>query len=108
MTPARCSRLRPVCASSAGSRPSWSTSMALSSPVMPACRLADNRLAELAGWDEDLLAVELQELSDLTIDFNFEVTGFDTVDLDRLEAPKPAKTAKPEVVPELERDGLAI
>src|SRR5262249_62177883 len=70
--------------------------------------LADNRLAELAGWDEDLLAVELQELSDLTIDFDFEVTGFDTVDLDRLEAPKPAKTAKPEVVPELERDCPAI
>ena len=70
--------------------------------------LADNRLAELAGWDEDLLAVELQELSDLTIDFDFEVTGFDTVDLDRLEAPKPAKTAKPEVVPELERDRPAI
>src|SRR5262245_13606844 len=70
--------------------------------------LADNRLAELAGWDEDLLAVELQERSDLTIDFDFEVTGFDTVDLDRLEAPKPAKTAKPEVVPELERDRPAI
>jgi DNA modification methylase len=70
--------------------------------------LADNRLAELAGWDDDLLAVELQELSDLTIDFDFEVTGFDSVDLDRLEAPKLAKTAKPEVVPELERGRPAI
>src|SRR5262249_38678300 len=66
--------------------------------------LADNRLAELAGWDDDLLAVELQELSDLTIHFDCEVTGFNTVALHRLEAPKPAKTAKPEVVPELERD----
>jgi hypothetical protein len=73
---------------------------------------ADNRLAELAGWDEDVLTVELQELSDLAVDFNFEVTGFDTVDLDRLESPKPAKTAKPEVVPEvvpeLVRDRPAI
>jgi DNA modification methylase len=70
--------------------------------------LADNRLAELAGWDEDLLRVELQELSALTIDFDFEVTGFDTVDLDRLEAPKIAKAPKPEVVPEVERDRPAI
>ncbi|MGL1297031.1 hypothetical protein ACSTLA_23115, partial [Vibrio parahaemolyticus] len=69
--------------------------------------LADNRLAELAGWDDELLKVELQELS-LAIDFDFEVTGFDTVDLDRLEAPKIAKTAKPEVVPELERDRPAV
>src|SRR6266851_1893739 len=49
--------------------------------------LADNRLAELAGWDEGLLQVELQELSALDIDFDFEITGFDTVDLDRLAAP---------------------
>jgi DNA modification methylase len=79
----------------------------LSDELQRAFMLADNRLAELAGWDEDLLRVELQELS-LAIDFDFEVTGFDTVDLDRLEAPKPAKLAKPEVVPELERNRPAI
>jgi DNA modification methylase len=80
----------------------------LTEELQRAFMLADNRLAELAGWDEDLLRVELQELSALTIDFDFEVTGFDTVDLDRLEAPKIAKAAKPEVVPELERDRPAI
>jgi DNA modification methylase len=79
----------------------------LTEELQRAFMLADNRLAELAGWDEELLRVELQELS-LVIDFEFEVTGFDTVDLDRLEAPKPAKTAKPEVVPELERDRPAV
>jgi DNA modification methylase len=79
----------------------------LTDELQRAFMLADNRLAELAGWDEELLRVELQELS-LVIDFEFEVTGFDTVDLDRLEAPKPAKTAKPEVVPELERDRPAV
>ena len=45
--------------------------------------LADNRLAEPAGWDESLLTSELQELSDLNIDFDFEVTGFGTVDTRR-------------------------
>lgn len=79
----------------------------LTEELQRAFMLADNRLAELAGWDDELLKVELQELS-LAIDFDFEVTGFDTVDLDRLEAPKIAKTAKPEVVPELERDRPAV
>ena len=47
--------------------------------------LADNRLAELAEWDDDLLTIELKELSGLEFDFHFEVTGFETKDLDRLE-----------------------
>jgi hypothetical protein len=51
-----------------------------------AYRLADNRLAELAGWDDALLALELGELATLTLDFDLEITGFDTVDLDRLLA----------------------
>ena len=35
----------------------------LTEELQRAFMLADNRLAELAGWDEDLLRVELQELS---------------------------------------------
>ncbi len=37
--------------------------------------IADNRLVELAGWDEELLAVELQYLSELDIDFDVDITG---------------------------------
>ena len=68
--------------------------------------LADNRLAELAEWDEELLTIELKELSGLEFDFefNFEVTGFETKDLDRLEGATVAKPAQAEVVPELDRD----
>lgn len=36
--------------------------------------LADNKLAQNAGWDRELLAIELQGLIDL--DFNIELTGF--------------------------------
>jgi DNA modification methylase len=50
--------------------------------------LADNRLAELSGWDDDILKLELQELETLA-DFDLAVTGFDTVDLDRLLGPEP-------------------
>ena len=68
--------------------------------------LADNRLAELAEWDQELLTIELKELSSLEIDFTFEVTGFDTVDVDRLDTPVVAmpKPSAPEIVPELDRD----
>ena len=41
--------------------------------------LADNRMALDAGWDEELLAVELGGLSDL--DFDLSLTGFDDKEL---------------------------
>jgi DNA modification methylase len=42
--------------------------------------LADNRLAEKAGWDKELLAIELQGLIEL--DFDVEITGFDMPEID--------------------------
>jgi 16S rRNA G966 N2-methylase RsmD len=44
--------------------------------------IADNRLAEKAGWDRDLLAIELQSLID--IGFEVELTGFETPEIDLL------------------------
>lgn len=44
--------------------------------------LADNRLAENAGWDKDLLSLELAELSELGIDLGD--LGFDGAELDAL------------------------
>jgi len=46
--------------------------------------IADNRLAELAGWDRDILAIELQALSERDLDFDLEITGFETAELDLL------------------------
>ena len=65
--------------------------------------LADNRLAELAGWDDELLSIELIELSELELDFDFEVTGFDTVDVDRLAGLTTNQAVEPEVVREPDR-----
>ncbi|MEO6113653.1 MAG: DNA methyltransferase [Sphingomicrobium sp.] len=42
--------------------------------------IADNRLAEKAGWDRGLLALELGELCDLEIDAS--LTGFDTAEIE--------------------------
>jgi ParB-like chromosome segregation protein Spo0J len=44
--------------------------------------IADNRLAEKAGWDRDLLAIELQSLID--IGFEVELTGFEMPEIDLL------------------------
>ena len=40
--------------------------------------IADNRLAELASWDKELLEIELESLREL--DFNLDILGFDDFD----------------------------
>lgn len=44
--------------------------------------LADNKLAANAGWDPDILRIELAELSALELDFELEITGFSTTEID--------------------------
>jgi DNA modification methylase len=44
--------------------------------------LADNRLAELAGWDMEVLATELQFLTSIDLDFDIEIIGFETAEVD--------------------------
>lgn len=41
--------------------------------------LADNRLAEKAGWDEELLRIELDDLKD--VDFDLDLIGFSLDDI---------------------------
>ncbi len=64
--------------------------------------IADNKLAENAGWDDQLLSIELQALSDLEINFDIELTGFEMGEIDVLlgaDAP-----AEPEPVPKPDTD----
>lgn len=46
--------------------------------------IADNQLATLAGWDDELLATELAYLSEIEIDFDVTITGFETAEIDLL------------------------
>jgi hypothetical protein len=57
--------------------------------VKIALALADNRLGELSVWDEVVLTSQLEQLLTPDLEFDFEVTGFDTVDADRLLGPEP-------------------
>ena len=58
--------------------------------------IADNRLAENAGWDAELLAIELQYLSDLDLDFEVTVTGFSMPEIDVLIGGLDAKPQTPD------------
>src|SRR5207302_4074790 len=44
--------------------------------------IADNRLTEIAVWDDRLLAQQLKDLSLLDLNFNIEVTGFEVGEID--------------------------
>jgi DNA modification methylase len=59
--------------------------------------LADNRLAERAGWDRELLALEVADLGALGVDLG--TLGFEAAELDALlrsGAPDPREEATPE------------
>ena len=76
--------------------------------------IADNKLAENADWDLDVLALELRSLSELDIDFEVEITGFEAAEIDVLidvlapDGDHPAADAVPQVdpsMPSVSREG---
>lgn len=66
----------------------------LSEAELRAYAIADNRLAELAGWDRDVLALELADLITIDSDFDVSVTGFDHAEID-LAIQRQAEAADP-------------
>ena len=54
----------------------------LSPDQLRAYAIADNRIAELAGWDSSILAMELQHLSGIDSDFDVTITGFEIPEID--------------------------
>ena len=67
--------------------------------------LADNRLAEKAGWDREILAIELQHLTTIDLDFDVTLTGFEMAEIDLLLGAGQdveAKADPADAVPEVE------
>lgn len=66
-----------------------------------AYRIADNRLAELSGWDNAILKVEMSYFDE--INFDVELTGFETPQIDMImsvdEAPVPKADPADALVP---------
>jgi len=48
--------------------------------------VADNRLAEIAGWDKSILAIELQYLLTINDSFDVAITGFEIPEIDLILA----------------------
>lgn len=62
--------------------------------------IADNRLAELSHFDDELLALELKELDSLDLDFPLEITGFEGARLDGFLDPPTPSSDPADQVPE--------
>ena len=67
--------------------------------------IADNRLTEIAVWDDRLLAQQLKELTLVGLDFDIEVTGFEMGEIDlriaSLDDRAQAEADPTDVVPEI-------
>jgi hypothetical protein len=56
-------------------------------------RIADNKLAELAGWDDEILKVEFAYLAEIDIDLP-ELTGFEIAEIDLILSSPAAPAVK--------------
>lgn len=84
----------------------------LSEAQRRAYRIADNKLTELADWDEALLSTELQEL--VADDFDLSLVGFSDGELDKLlaydpgeEDENPGGSVPPVIIPEPPRNPVS-
>jgi len=74
--------------------------------------IADNKLALNAGWDREILAIELQGLVDL--DFEIELTGFSLAEVDivldeaRESAPNGVDASVEDTIPPYRQDAPAV
>lgn len=74
----------------------------LTSDELRAYRLADNKIAANAEWDEEILRSEFEALSVIEARYDLEVTGFSTTEIELLMETDPAE-AKLEEQPSLDR-----
>jgi len=69
--------------------------------------IADNRLALDAGWDDEMLRVELQDLD--AVDFDLTLTGFDLDEIAALTADEPTEGLTDEdAVPEVPEQPVTV
>jgi DNA modification methylase len=54
----------------------------LSDAQARAYMIADNQLTDRSSWDDQVLAIHLQELSELALEFDIESTGFELPEID--------------------------
>lgn len=70
--------------------------------------IADNRLAELAGWDKELLQLELGSILTADAEFDLALTGFDGGELEALLNATDTSASKTDDVPEVSADEATV
>lgn len=70
----------------------------LSQAKRRALALADNRIAESAGWDRERLAIELPELAEILVveGLDISITGFSAIEIDQLAVDFGQEVADPD------------
>ncbi len=76
----------------------------LSPEQVRAYMIADNRLAELASWDRETLAVEFADLLEVEIDFDITLTGFEMPQIDLILGEQATQDSKVDEVPEVRKE----
>jgi DNA modification methylase len=69
--------------------------------------IADNKLAENAGWDRELLVLELKEL-EITFHYDLKLTGFETAEIDLLYGDAETADAAADEIPEIDATKPAV
>lgn len=74
----------------------------LTEAQLKAYRIADNRLAEMSTWDDQLLAEQLKDLAGIEVDFSLEVTGFTMGEIDlRITGQEKTKKDPDDAIPSI-------
>ncbi|MEX2453688.1 MAG: DNA methyltransferase [Rhodospirillaceae bacterium] len=68
--------------------------------------LADNRIALSAGWDDEILALEMADLSNLGLEVS--LTGFTDAEINRLLADATPEDPREDETPEVEEMGVSL
>src|ERR1700722_19192812 len=71
--------------------------------------LADNKIALNSAWDLEILQRNMKELSALDLNFDVEITGFETAEIDLLidGATAPTKADRSDIVPEPQAEAVS-
>jgi ParB-like chromosome segregation protein Spo0J len=71
--------------------------------------IADNKIALNADWDYEILQLDMKELSALDLDFDVEITGFETAEIDLLidGATAARKADRSDIVPEQQAEAVS-
>lgn len=71
--------------------------------------IGDNKLASNAGWDKEILAIELQHLMTLDgLDFDITVTGFEVPEIDLIIEEANSPPGKEDWIPEIDPEKPAV